>query len=269
VADLERLWLEYSQHRSAAARRALIERYAPLARYVVDRLNIAPSAALDYDDLLSEAVIGLMDAIERFDPSRGIKFQTFAYHRIRGAVIDMLRQLDWLPRAVRQKEARLAEAFASLEAELGRPPFDSEVAQALGITVEQLDKLAQEVALQAVHSLDETLTLAHGEAATMADLVADPDAPCPQAELERRAEREMLADAIEALPGSERTVISLYYYQRITLKEIGRVLGVTESRACQIHGKAILRLRAHIESLLSMPDTVPANLPATSGYHSP
>lgn len=269
MGNVEGLWLEYSQDRSPEVRRALIERYAPLARYVVDRLNLKPGPALDYDDLLSEAVIGLIAAIERFDPSRGIKFETYAYHRIRGAVIDRLRELDWLPRAVRQKEARLAEAFARLEGELGRPPSDNEVAQALDLTIEELDTLAHEVALQAVHSLDETLALQHSERATIADLIADEDAPCPQSELERRTEREMLAQAIAALPQSERTVISLYYYDGITLKEVGRVLGVTESRACQIHGKAIVRLRAHVQSLLCLPEVSagashPSQQPTTS-----
>lgn len=268
MGNTERLWQEYSHHRSPEVRRALIERYAPLARYVVDRLNLTPGPALDHDDLLSEAVIGLIGAIERFDPARGIKFESYAYHRIRGAVIDMLRQLDWLPRAVRQKEARLAEAFARLEERLGRPPSDEEVAEALGVTVEELDALAHEVALQAVQSLDETLALQHAEAATLADLVADDAAPCPQAELERSTEREMLAEAVEGLPESERTVISLYYHEGLTLKEIGRLLGVTESRACQIHGKAVIRLRSHIQSLLRLPEPAPAAMAtaSASGY---
>lgn len=258
MGNVERLWLEYSQDRAPEVRRALIECYAPLARYVVDRLNLKPGPALEYEDLLSQAVIGLIAAIERFDPSRGIKFETYAYHRIRGAVIDMLRQLDWLPRAVRQKEARLAQAFARLEERLKRPPSDNEVARELGLSLEELDTLAHEVALQAVHSLDDAVALQHCEAVTIADLVADEDAPCPQAELERRTEQEMLAQAIAVLPGSERTVIGLYYYEGLTLKEIGRVLGVTESRACQIHGKAVIRLRAHIQSLLNLPEAPPA-----------
>jgi RNA polymerase sigma factor for flagellar operon FliA len=253
MENVEQLWQQYSHDHSPQVRRALIESYAPLARYVVDRLNLKPGPALEHDDLLSQAVVGLIDAVDRFDPSRGIKFETYAYYRIRGAVMDMLRELDWLPRSVRHKEGKLTDAFAKLEDQFGRPPTDGEVARELGVTIDQLDTIAHEVALQAMQSLDETIAMQHWDAGTLGDLVADDAAPSPEAEVERQTEREMLACAIETLPDSERTVISLYYYEGLTLKEIGRVLGVTESRACQIHGKAVVRLRAHIRSLLTMP----------------
>ena len=255
MENVEQLWQEYSRERSSHIRRALIESYAPLARYVVDRLNLKPGPALEHDDLLSQAVVGLIDAVDRFNPSRGIKFETYAYYRIRGAVMDMLRELDWLPRSVRHREGKLTDAFAKLEDEFGRAPTDDEVADELGVTVDQLDTLAHEVALQAMQSLDETIATHGWDAGTLGDLIADEAASSPEAEVERQTEREMLACAIETLPESERTVISLYYYEGLTLKEIGRVLGVTESRACQIHGKAVIRLRAHIQSLLSMPDS--------------
>jgi RNA polymerase sigma factor for flagellar operon FliA len=220
---------------------------------------------LDYDDLLGQAVVGLIDAVDRFDPARGIKFETYAYYRIRGTVMDMLRALDWLPRSVRQREGKMAEAFAKLEGQFGRPPSDEEVARELGLTVEQLNTLAHEVALQAVQSLDESCALQSSEGTTLGDVVADATASSPEAEAERQTEREMLASAVDALPGSERTVISLYYYDGLTLKEIGRVLGVTESRACQIHAKAIIRLRAHVQSLLSLPES--ASTVAPNGKH--
>ena len=253
MGETERLWQQYIDGRSADVRRTLIESYAPLARYVVDRLNLRPGAALEYDDLLSQAVVGLIDAVDRFDPTRGIKFETYAYYRIRGAVMDMLRELDWLPRSIRQREAQLSLAYAALESRLGRPPTDAELARHLGLTIDQLDTLAQEVALQTMQSLDETVASHAWDTATVGDVVADPSAPSPEDELERQAEREMIARAIEDLPDAERTVVTLYYYEGLTLKEIGQVMGVTESRACQVHGKAMLRLRARVQALLKPP----------------
>jgi len=250
---LQALWEKYTRERTPEVRRTLIEAYAPLARYVVDRLNLRPGPALEYDDLLSQAVVGLIDAVDRFDPSRGIKFETYAYHRIRGAVMDMLRELDWLPRSVRQREAELAGAYEKLEGRLGRPPTDGELAEELGITVEALDELAREVGMQAMQSLDECVGLEQWEGGTVGEVVADEAAPSPEEEVERWSERDMLARAIDVLPEAERTVISLYYYEGLTLKEIGRALGVTESRACQIHGKAMVRLRAEIQPMLKAP----------------
>jgi len=243
VGELAGMWEQYARSREPEKRRELIEAYAPLARYVVDRLNLKPGPALEYDDLLSQAVVGLIDAVDRFDPSRGIKFETYAYHRIRGAVMDMLRELDWLPRSVRQREAALAGAYERLEERLGRSPTDVELAGELGVTVARLDEMAHEVGMQAVQSLDEYVGSAQWETGTVGEMVADEAAVSPEEAAERWSEREMVAEAIESLPEAERTVVSLYYYEGLTLKEIGRVLGVTESRACQIHGKAMVRLR--------------------------
>ena len=253
MGETKRLWQQYIDGRSPDVRRTLIESYAPLARYVVDRLNLMPGAALEYDDLLSQAVVGLIDAVYRFDPTRGIKFETYAYYRIRGAVMDMLRELDWLPRSIRQREAQLSRAYAALENRLTRPPTDTELARELGVTLDQLDTLAQEVALQTMQSLDEAVASHIWETGTVGDLIADRSTPSPEDELERQAEREMVARAIDSLPDAERTVVSLYYYEGLTLKEIGSVMGVTESRACQVHGKAMLRLRARVQSLLKPP----------------
>ncbi|HUU54717.1 MAG TPA: FliA/WhiG family RNA polymerase sigma factor [Armatimonadota bacterium] len=253
MGETERLWQQYIDGRSADVRRTLIESYAPLARYVVDRMNLRPGAALEYDDLLSQAVVGLIDAVDRFDPTRGIKFETYAYYRIRGAVMDMLRELDWLPRSIRQREAQLSRAYAALEDRFGRPPTDAELARELSLTIDQLDTLAQEVALQTMQSLDETVSSHAWDTGTVGDVVADPSAPSPEDELQRQAEREMIARSIEDLPDAERTVVTLYYYEGLTLKEIGQVMGVTESRACQVHGKAMLRLRAGVQALLNPP----------------
>ena len=256
VGNLQGLWEEYARRRAPELRRTLIESYAPLARYVVDRLNLRPGPALEYDDLLSQAVVGLIDAVDRFDPARGIKFETYAYHRIRGSVMDMLRELDWLPRSVRQREAEMAGAYERLENRLNRPPTDGELAGELGLTLDALDELAHEVGLQAMQSLDESIGLEQWEMGTVGELVADGQTPSPQEAAERWAERDLLARAIEGLPEAERTVISLYYYEGLTLKEIGEVLGVTESRACQVHGKAMVRLRGAIQPMLKVPAAV-------------
>ncbi len=252
MGDLKRLWEQYAQAKTPDVRRELIEAYAPLARYVVDRMNLRPGPALGYDDLLSQAVVGLIEAIERFDPSRGIKFETYAYHRVRGAVMDMLREMDWVPRSIRQRESELAAAYASLEERLGRPPRDEEVAAELGVSVRELDRMAQEVALQAVQSLDEVMSAAEGGGSlgVVGDLVSDEGALSPEAHVARWAERELIAQTLDSLPEAERTVVTLYYYEGLTLKEIGRVLGVSESRACQIHGKAVVRLRAAVAARL-------------------
>ena len=261
LGELQDIWQEYAGDRSPELRRKLIEAYAPLARYVVERLNIRPGAALSYDDLLGQAAVGLIDAVDRFDPGRGIKFETYAYHRIRGSVMDMLREMDWVPRAIRQKGAQLSSAYAMLEGVLNRPPDDEELAGALGVSVGELEDLAHALALQAMQSLDEMVGAGDYDAGTMLDLIPDGGKPSPEEQMERDAERELLAHAVDALPETERTVISLYYYEGLTLKEIGQVLGVTESRVCQIHGKAMLRLKADVESQLACPERVADRVP--------
>jgi RNA polymerase sigma factor for flagellar operon FliA len=262
MGDLQLLWKSYAAARSDGAdcpaarelRRQLIEAYVPLTRYVVDRMNLNPGSGLGYEDLLSQAVVGLIDAVDRFDPERGIKFETYAYHRIRGAVMDLLRELDWLPRSVRQRESEVASAYARLQTELGRPPSDQELAAALQLTLDELDRIAQQVALQSIQSLDQVISGARSqgwEEDTFCDCVADHHSITPEEQVEQWAERDLLVKAIEALPESERTVVSLYYHEGLTLKEIGEVLGVTESRVCQIHGKALLRLRAQLQPLVA------------------
>lgn len=243
------LWTAYREAPSDALRSQLIEQYAPLAKYVVDRLNLQPTGGLSYDDLISQAIVGLIEAIDRFDPARGVKFNTFAYYRIRGAVMDMLRELDWVPRSLRSKSTDIVNTIARLEGELHRTPTDAEVAAAMGLTLAQFDDLAQEVGGQTVVSLDEFVEHAAGEHSTpMADLIPDPNAISPEEHTAYTDMRRALAEAIDSLPTNERLVISLYYQDGLTLKEIGKVLGVTESRVCQLHSKAILRLRALMQS---------------------
>jgi len=245
VADDATLWQQYRDEPTADSRQALVDRYVYLAKYVVDRLNIKTTAAIAYDDLLGEAIVGLLDAIDRFDPARGVKFETYAYARIRGAVVDMLREMDWAPRSLRSKEAELNGVHARLAAELGRPASDAEVAEAMGITVPELAELTQEVGRWAVISLEESVASDDdGQLLFVGDTIADHDAVSPEEHAEYEDRRARLAEAIDALPDQERTVVSLYYHDGLTLKEIGQVLGVTESRACQVHAKAVMRMRA-------------------------
>lgn len=248
MTDRAALWARYGARRSEDVRSQLIAAYADLARYVVDRLKLKTSASVDYDDLLSQAVVGLIDAIDRYDLSRGVKFETYAYMRIRGAVVDMLREMDWSPRSVRQKEKELKQAYASVEAERGRPATDDEVAAALGITRTELDVLAQEVAPWATVSLEETISSGGGDDddLTIADLIKDETAVSPEAHVEQREMKRLLVEAISRLPEQERLVLSLYYVEGLTLKEVGKALSFTESRACQVHSKAVLHLQTRL-----------------------
>jgi RNA polymerase sigma factor for flagellar operon FliA len=243
------LWAAYHAHPNAELRSQLIEQYAPLAKYVVDRMNLQPSGGISYDDLISQAIIGMITAIDRYDPSRGVKFNTFAYYRIRGAVIDMLRELDWVPRSLRSKANDILNTTMRLETELGRVPTDVEVADALGITPDKFSELVQEVGGQTIVSLDETLDADSSESNySLGDQIADDEIISPAQFTETEDRRRILAETISELPEKEQLVISLYYTDGLTLKEISRMLGVTESRVCQLHSKAILRLRSMMQA---------------------
>lgn len=234
----ERLWTEYKRNGSEEARERLISEYAYLAKYAVDRLNLCPSGALGYEDLIGHAVVGLIDAIEKFDPERNVKFETYALARIRGEVIDVIRSLDWTPRSVRRHESELRKAYARLEMELQRPPNDQEVAEHMGVTVEELESMLADVGQAALMSLDEMIT----SGGDLLAPVSDDKYADPAASAERADQKRLLAKAIDELPERERTVLALYYYENLTQKEIAAVLGVTESRVCQVHTKAVLRL---------------------------
>lgn len=233
-----KLWRDLKCNGSEQARELLVTEYAYLAKYAVDRLNLSPSGALGYEDLIGHAIVGLIDAIEKFDLDRNVKFETYALTRIRGEVIDVIRQLDWTPRSVRKHETQLREAYSRLEMDLERPPTDSEVAQYLGVDVFELEKMLMDVGQSALLSLDEVISTG-GDVRATVDRDNDDD---PASHAERADQKRLLAKAIDELPERERTVIALYYYDNLTQKEIAAVLEVTESRVCQIHTKAILRL---------------------------
>jgi RNA polymerase sigma factor for flagellar operon FliA len=234
-------WREYVKTRSPILREAIIREYAVLARRAVERLQISPWGCVSNDDLLSYAILGLLDAVDRYDPDHGTPFEGFAMPRIRGSVLDALRRLDWVPRSVRSEESRLRKAFGSLEVMLGRPPTNSEVATHMGISVEELERLISDVARSSVMSLND-LVAGMDDSAALGDFTLGSDDLDPYHDQERQDARGRLAEAIGALPEREQLVVSLYYYEELTLKEIGRVLGVTEQRVSQIHAKAMLRM---------------------------
>ncbi|MEZ0068617.1 RNA polymerase sigma factor for flagellar operon FliA [Streptacidiphilus sp. MAP12-20] len=249
VRTVDELWRAYKQTGDPRLREQLILHYSPLVKYVAGRVGVGLPANVEQADFVSSGVFGLIDAIEKFDPDRAIKFETYAISRIRGAIIDELRALDWIPRSIRQKARAVERAYATLEVSLRRTPGDSEVAAEMGIQIEELHGIFSQLSLANVVALDELLH-ASGDSGehrgSLVDTLVDQAADDPEEVAESREVRRLLARAINTLPDREKTVVSLYYYEGLTLAEIGQVLGVTESRVSQIHTKAVLQLRAKL-----------------------
>ncbi len=245
--DTQALWQEYKRTRDRILRDRLILSYAPLVKYVAGRLGSGLPAHVDDDDLVSYGLLGLIGAIERYDPDRDVKFETYAIARIKGAIIDELRAMDWVPRSVRSRAREIERAIGELEARLGRAPSDEEIAKKVGITEEELDDSLSEISRTSIAALDELWTVsAGGDQIALIDTIEDTQGPNPQSALAETEMREAIADSIARLPEREKLVVTLYYYEELTLREIGEVLGVTESRVSQLHTKAILRLKARI-----------------------
>jgi RNA polymerase sigma factor for flagellar operon FliA len=238
------LWVRFAATRDPALRDELITTYAPLVRFVVSRLGIPPSCVLDADDLLSCGTIGLINAIDRYDPARGSRFESFASARIRGAVIDHLRSLNWLPRTAMARIRQIEYAIANLEQRLGRPPVEEEIAAEAHVSPERYRQMLQE-ASTIVLSLDAPLgPLTQEEGPTsLADLLEDEHSPEPDAQVEMQELIELLRVALDGLPERERLLLALYYREELTMKEISKIMNVSESRICQLHIQAILRLR--------------------------
>ena len=247
---LDELWRSYKAEGDPRLREQLILHYSPLVKYVAGRVGVGLPANVEQADFVSSGVFGLIDAIEKFDPARAIKFETYAISRIRGAIIDELRALDWIPRSVRQKARAVERAYATLELTLRRTPSDPEVALEMGIALEDLHTIFSQLSLANVVALDELLNPGgDGDGSgrvSLVDTLEDTAADNPVEVAESRELRRLLARAINTLPEREKTVVSLYYYEGLTLAEIGQVLGVTESRVSQIHTKAVLQLRAKL-----------------------
>jgi RNA polymerase sigma factor for flagellar operon FliA len=242
------LWQEFKDTGDRALRERLILHYAPLVKYVAGRVGVGLPPNIEQADLVSYGIIGLIDAIERFDVGRAIKFETYAISRIRGAIIDELRAIDWIPRSVRTKAREVEKAYAALEAQLHRTPSEPEVAEQMDISLPELRAIFSQVSYVNVVALDELLSIGsdRGERVPLIDTLKDDKAEDPVMAFEDEETKYLLAGAINQLPEREKVVVTLYYYEGLTLAEIGQVLGVTESRICQMHTKAVLQLRVKL-----------------------
>ncbi|HPA44563.1 MAG TPA: FliA/WhiG family RNA polymerase sigma factor [bacterium] len=246
------LWQAFKNENSFEARETLANKYIHLVKYVINRLLSAShieSEVLDYDDLFSCGVMGLLAALDNFDLSRNVKFITYAIPRIRGSIIDELRSVDWIPRSLRQRVNQLQATFQEVEQELQRPATDTEVADRLGVDSAVLSGLLQDASRAALLSLDEILRISDESSATRGEMTPAADTEDPRRQIQKEEIVEVLTIAIENLPEKERLVVVMYYNEELTLREIGEVLGVTESRVCQLHTKAMMRLRGRLTSI--------------------
>ncbi|HEX7311205.1 MAG TPA: RNA polymerase sigma factor WhiG [Gaiellaceae bacterium] len=247
--ETQALWREYAKSKDQGVRDRLILTYAPLVKYVAGRLGSGLPAHVDENDLVSYGLLGLIGAIERFDPNRDIKFETYAIARIKGSIIDELRAMDWVPRSVRSRARDIERAIGELERKLHRAPTDEEIAEKLGVSTDDLNDSLTEIGRSSIAALDELWTISSGgggDQVALIDTLEDTQGPEPQSELAQTELKEALGEAIARLPEREKLVVTLYYYEELTLREIGEVLGVTESRVSQLHTKAILRLKARL-----------------------
>ena len=246
--DNSLLWNEYKENGSLESRDKLILIYASLVKYVANRLAINLSSLVEVDELISYGIEGLIDALEKYDYKRNIKFETYAITRIRGAIIDGLRTMDWVPVSLRQKSKEIEKTYSSLESKLGRSASDNELAVEMGISIKELSSLLREVAATTIVSLDDFLPGEDGEDSKkrMVDLLEDHEAVDALEMAEFIEVKDTLSKSISRLPAKEKEVVSLYYYEGLTLKEIGAVLKLSESRISQLHTKAILRLRGSL-----------------------
>jgi len=240
VDGFERIWEEYDKTKAPELKERLILYYAPLVKYVAGRLSIHFGDHIEFDELVSYGIFGLIDAIDKFRLEKGVKFETYASLRIRGAIIDGIRKLDWIPRTLREKNKRLEQALAELSASLGREPTEAELAEKLNVSVKEARQLIKKASLMSIISLDEYL-----EQNQEASYQGAPSShtESPEVQHEKNEIKIILKDAIKNLSDKEKLVITLYYFEELTLKEISRVMGVSESRVSQIHTKALSRLQ--------------------------
>ena len=248
--ELRDLWHKYRNLGDERAREGLVIAYSPLVKYVAGRMASGLPAHVEEADLISYGLLGLISAIERFEIEREIKFETYAIPRIRGAIIDELRSLDWVPRSVRARAREIERANVKLEHKLQRAPTDEEMSDELECSVQDFQDSLLQISNSTIAALDELWTVSDssGDQVSLLDTLQDPDAPDPAKVMDQTDLKDRVADAIARLPEREKLVIALYYYENLTLREIGEVLGVTESRISQLHTKAVLRLRSRLQS---------------------
>ena len=233
-------------------REEVIKRYSPMIKYVANRIAMRLPPHVEVDDLISVGVLGLMDAISKYDPTRGAKFKTYAEFRVRGAILDELRSMDWVPRSVRQKASNVDAVVQKLQAKLKRNPEDEEVAEAMELSLDQFYDTLNETKSMPVFSLEDLgIAKETGEQQSLLDCLAGKADADPQTQVRLTELKGVIAKAIDTLPEKERLMVSLYYYEELTMKEIGVVLDITESRVSQIHSKAVYHLRSKLKSIIA------------------
>ncbi|MBK5226962.1 MAG: RNA polymerase sigma factor WhiG [Actinobacteria bacterium] len=250
---VQEAWEEYKSTGSEQARDGLILHYSPLVKYVAGRVGIGLPANVEQTDLISYGIFGLIDAIEKYELTRGIKFETYAISRIRGAIIDELRAIDWVPRSVRFKAREVEKAYNALENKLKRPPSDEEIAKEMDISVADLTNIYTQLSTVSLVALDELMSVegGSGDKISLVDTLEDTKTVSPADAFEVDEMKGILAGAISRLPEREKIVVTLYYYEGLTLAQIGEVLGVTESRICQMHTKAVLALKGKMNEAIT------------------
>lgn len=244
---ITKLWDDFKATGSMEDRNRLVVHYSPLVKYVAGRLSAGLPNSIEQADLVSYGMFGLIDAINKFEPSRGFKFETYAMSRIRGSIIDELRSIDWVPRSLRAKARAVEKVYTKLEHELLRTPTDAEVAEELGTTEEELQNVFTQISFFGLVALEETVSVGadRSESVTLGDTIPDTGLG-PVGAFEVEETKQILAQALNRLPEREKIVLTLYYYEGLTLGEIGGILGITESRVCQIHTKAVIQLRSKL-----------------------
>jgi RNA polymerase sigma factor for flagellar operon FliA len=240
------IWDRVGNDVDGSARQELVEIYARVVKYVAGRMAIGLPHYVDQNDLVSAGLLGLIQAIDNFDPDRGIKFETYAIPRIRGAILDELRSQDWFPRSLRRKARQLEEAYTNLEARFGRTATDEELAKELGLSRNELSTMIEEVSVATIISLDAESSGDGEDATSLGEYLPDPKAEDVEDKVSSQEMVQLIASGLEELPEKEQLVLILYYYEDLTLKEIGAILDVTESRVCQIHTKAVMRLKSKL-----------------------
>ncbi|MCU0846944.1 MAG: RNA polymerase sigma factor WhiG [Spirochaetes bacterium] len=248
----EKLWEQFIKKTEQDLRDYFVIKYSPLVKYVAGKISMGMPQSIEFDDLVSYGIFGLIDAINKFDPDRGIKFKTYAMTRIRGAIFDELRSIDWIPRSIRQKAKQIEQVISDLENKLGRTVEDEEIAKELGIAIEEFQAILSKLSGTSMLSLNDIWYLGDdSDELSILETLEAPENMNPDILIEKQEIRDYIIDAIKKLPDKEKKVIVLYYYEDLTLKEIGEVLEVTESRVSQLHTKAIMRLRGRLGRIKS------------------
>jgi len=250
--NADHLWDRWKQAPDEKAKEALLVAYLPVVKQVASRMKMSLPHSVNLDDIVGSGILGLINSVENFNPELGFKFETYAIPRIRGAILDGLRDFDWVPRSIRAKEKLLESTVTALETELGRIPSDEEIAERLDLTMSEYHKLVDDVSATTLLSFDRPLGSEGESGGSLYDLVADAGGDNPLDLMERKEIKSLVIELINRLPEQEKLVIALYYYEELTLKEIGKVLDISESRVSQIHTKIILSMKTHIRRMISL-----------------